>query len=827
MVDPKDIIREHVSIIDIVTASGVTLKQQGGEYKGLCPFHPDKKTPSLSVDDEQGIFHCYGCSEAGDMFMYYMKFNDCDFQQAIKQISEDFGIELPEKKENKALTDAYKAVDSAEAMYITCLMDSPDTEVARQELQKRGIHHQTAKDYRLGFAPDFWSFLPDTVANKTAGLLAENSKGGFYDRFRNRIMFPVYNNSGHPCGFSGRLISGDGAKYLNSPDNQIFDKSSLLYGFYQHKGQIRQKKQALIVEGNFDLLQMAQCGFLNTVATLGTALTAKHVKQLSKVADEVVLIFDGDSAGLKAALKSVALFLDFSLACRVAVLPDGQDPDSFLLAYGPDALQDIIDNSSQLHEFLISELIKKHGDDLPAKKRVAEELSALIEKADNRITAELMASHWAKELDIHKSCFIEVTEQDQEKVSIGSDSSLILPDSLIYPGGLISLGMHGLEDAGLNIWQYNLPIVLAVIARAITGKVSVSRLSPVFYHLKVGASQTGKSQSNRVMKEALEYTGLKGHMRETDFASGQAIKKSLSRIHNRFCVVDEMIDFFERQNGYRTPKAEEIIKTLMSVFTLAGCALEKEYSSDEGTFEIPYQYLSLVGNVTDEIINHLTEKDLKSGMAPRWTFWRFAGKSEWSEKFGSFNNERIIAFAKGIKSLIEIRPHQDGVITKGQIYDVSTGLVSGSLKKYRREVFDKTQAENDCLKRPCIPMTYTDALKYTLIHMASTRTGEDIYKPAREEDLDYGIRLAGGLSEFKINYLTGNIVTGEFHAACEVFKDAIRAAQQRPTLKHLESRRKVLLNWKDKEREDVIKALVDREEIRIDESGRKPAYFLI
>ena len=418
----KQTVREVADIVQVI-GEHVELKRAGVRYTGLCPFHAEK-TPSFSVNPQGQFYHCFGCGESGDVFSFVMKYHHLEFPEALKLLARKFHVDLPERQ----LTDAeqeqlrrrqslYEANEAAAVVYQQCLVEEQHAAPARAYLEQRGVPAAAIERYRLGYAPDpeqgGWSYLLDRLRPRgldadtleAAGLAVRKERGGHYDRFRDRIMFPITDLTGRVVAFGGRLIGDGRPKYLNSPESVIFDKSRLLFGLFPHREAIRRQRRALVVEGNFDLLLLAVHGIDNVVAPLGTALTRTHIHSLRSYADEVVLLFDADAAGLKAALRSVPFLLAEQVTGRVAVLPAGHDPDSFVRAEGPAAVTALVESARPLAEFVFDALVREHGLTLAGKSRIVSELKPLVEAAADADQRALMIAHFSEKLGLSPGYF--------------------------------------------------------------------------------------------------------------------------------------------------------------------------------------------------------------------------------------------------------------------------------------------------------------------------------------------------------------------------------------------------------------------------------------
>lgn len=419
----KSTVKEAADIVEVV-GEVVELKRAGHRLTGLCPFHSEK-TPSFTVNPQGQFYHCFGCGEHGDVFTFVMKYHHMEFPEALQTLAQKYGIEMAERQ----LTDAekmqlrrreqlYEANEAAALLYQKCLRHPKLGKLARIYLEQRGVPDGIVERYRLGCAPDpeqvGWSYATDQLRNQglsleileKAGLAVANERGGHYDRFRSRIMFPIIDMTGRVTAFGGRILGDGKPKYMNSPESPIFDKGRLLFGLHQHRETIRRQRRALVVEGNFDLLLLAVHGIDNVVAPLGTALTREHVRALRTYSSEAILLFDADAAGLKAAMRSIPFFLAEQVEGRVAVLPAGHDPDSFVRAEGPAAVAALVDNARPLAEFAFDALVRQHGLTLAGKSKITTELKALLKDAADPEQRALMTAHFSAKLGVSPGYFM-------------------------------------------------------------------------------------------------------------------------------------------------------------------------------------------------------------------------------------------------------------------------------------------------------------------------------------------------------------------------------------------------------------------------------------
>lgn len=408
-------IKEQADIVQII-GEHVNLKRSGVRHLGLCPFHGEK-TPSFSVHGGQQFFYCFGCGESGDVFTFMMKYHHLDFPAALKMLAQRFHIELPQKSQTAQQQEQqsrrkkmFELNKKAAQLFRRYLLRSPHAEKARTYLHKRTIKSAIQEKFLIGYAPDAevegWNFLGSQLGKDEIplavelGLIAEKQQGGTYDRFRDRIIFPIFDARGRIAGFGGRIVGNGNPKYLNSPESPLYNKSRLLFGLYQQRDAIRVQRKAVLVEGNFDLLALVAHGLDPVAAPLGTALTREQVRQLKPLVDEIILLFDGDEAGVKAAERAVSHFLAEQVSARVVLLPDEHDPDTFVQQKGLEALKNLIEKAETLPEFVVDRLVGRHGLSLDGKSRIIEELEPLMNAATAPLQRSVMAAHFATILGV-------------------------------------------------------------------------------------------------------------------------------------------------------------------------------------------------------------------------------------------------------------------------------------------------------------------------------------------------------------------------------------------------------------------------------------------
>lgn len=340
-------VREATDIVEIVSGT-VELKRAGANLKGLCPFHQEK-TPSFVVSPERQVYHCFGCGVGGDVFSFVMSTEGMTFPEALKHLAQRAGIPLPEKVERSEDDRLQRIVEEAQDLFRRTLRDQAGKK-ARGYMKSRGLSPETLDVYGIGLAPDGWRILSDSLRNRyrleeliQAGVTVRSAKGGQpYDRFRNRITFPVVRSGGRIAGFGARVLGDDEPKYLNSPEGPLYKKGELLFGLPQARDALRRHALGVLVEGYFDAIGLAQAGIRNVAAPCGTALTRSQVKVMRRHAGRWILFFDGDGAGLKATWRALQVLLSQNIRVKIAATPEGSDPDDVAREGGQQGVRSIL-----------------------------------------------------------------------------------------------------------------------------------------------------------------------------------------------------------------------------------------------------------------------------------------------------------------------------------------------------------------------------------------------------------------------------------------------------------------------------------------------------
>ena len=400
---PQDFIDDLIARADIVEVVGrrTQLKKAGREFKGCCPFH-DEKTPSFTVSPGKGFYHCFGCGAHGTVVGFLMEFDHMSFVDAIESLASSMGVEVPRSETSqptRRYDELFSLMDTVARHWQSCLKE---TQTAVEYLKNRGIDGPTAKRFGIGFAPDGWSNVLDKFGKSeeaiekllATGLIIRKDNGKHYDRFRDRVMFPIRDARGRTIGFGGRTMGDGEPKYLNSPETVLFHKGRELYGLYEARQALRHIERLVVVEGYMDTVAMARHGIDFAVATLGTATTDEHLNRLFRLTDNAYFAFDGDRAGKKAAWRALENALPHireGRQVRFVFLPDGHDPDSFVNENGADAFVKLMDAGMPLSEFLIHELSTQVDmDSIDGRAKLAEMARPLVSKIPTGIYRELL-----------------------------------------------------------------------------------------------------------------------------------------------------------------------------------------------------------------------------------------------------------------------------------------------------------------------------------------------------------------------------------------------------------------------------------------------------
>ncbi len=431
-----DEILARTDIVDLISAF-IPLKKAGRNFKACCPFHKEK-TASFVVSADKQIYHCFGCGAGGNAFNFLIQYERMEFPEAVEFLAKKAGIVLPEKNrpsthQNAGLISRVSRINELTAEYYEGVLRSAAGKPAHQYLDKRGIRPETARAFRLGFAPD----MPDSLANflksrkidasaaQTAGVLVAGNNGAHKDRFRNRVIFPIADVKGSVIGFGGRILSSQsdafGPKYLNSPETPVYVKGRHLYGLNIAKDAIRRDDIAIVVEGYLDCVIPHQSGLNNVVASLGTALTPEQIRLLKRYTHNVCLLFDGDTAGQSASVRSLDDFIDEGIHLTIAVLPEGHDPDTYAREFGADRLKELIKNARSIFDYKIDFLARSHdARTIEGKAQLSAEMLPTIARFKNAILKSEYIKKLSDLLNLSEQALI--AEMGKIKQSYGAEN---------------------------------------------------------------------------------------------------------------------------------------------------------------------------------------------------------------------------------------------------------------------------------------------------------------------------------------------------------------------------------------------------------------------
>lgn len=425
---PEDVIeniRQENDIVDIIEEY-VSLKKQGRNYFGLCPFH-DEKSPSFSVTKEKQIFHCFGCGKGGNVITFLMEIESFSFVEAIRFLAEKAGISLPEQSQRQVSSlseetrDLLSAYDWLSKYYYHLLKYSDDGKIGKQYLLDRGITEDTMDEFQLGYATNNSDFTVEFLLKKgfhqqalvKAGILSTRDNQHFTDVFRGRIMYPIRNHLGKTVAFGGRAFQGEDPKYLNSPEHELFQKSNLLFNFDKAKKHIRRNNEAVIFEGYMDVLAAHQAQVKNAVATLGTALTSNQAKLLKRYVDSVIICYDADNAGFQASYQAAILLQKTGCEVKVANMPDKMDPDEYIREYGGESfLHQVINRSDSFFRFYMK--YRRKDFDLSIDSERIAYVEAMIAQLST-IESSIEREFYIKEIADEFNLSTDIIQHDVEK----------------------------------------------------------------------------------------------------------------------------------------------------------------------------------------------------------------------------------------------------------------------------------------------------------------------------------------------------------------------------------------------------------------------------
>lgn len=424
---PENTIEEILGRVDIVEliSSYFPVKKVGRNFKAVCPFHKEK-TPSFIISQDKQIFHCFGCGEGGNVIHFLMKYERLEFPEAVRSLAKRAGITIPEeKKETRSSLGLFKINELALQFYQKVLTSSEQGQNARQYIKKRNLSDETIARFGLGFAPNGGTALVDFLrqkgieleeAKRSGLIMRRQEREGYFDFFRGRLVYPIFDIRSRVVGFGGRVLDSSLPKYINTPETYVYKKGEILYGLNLSRDAIREKKKVIIVEGYMDLISLFQAGFNNVVATSGTALTAEQARLIKRFSPSVVVVYDGDKAGELASLRGLEILLEANLDVKLVTLPLEFDPDKFVHTKGRDEFDNILNKAENLFEYKLNILSRNFNiDNLDGKLEVLKEILPTLKKIENMV----LRSEFIKQLASRLKVAEESVWLEFKKVSPG------------------------------------------------------------------------------------------------------------------------------------------------------------------------------------------------------------------------------------------------------------------------------------------------------------------------------------------------------------------------------------------------------------------------
>jgi len=428
-----DRVRLGTDIVELAREYIPALKKSGRNWKANCPFH-NEKTPSFMINAEKGIFHCFGCGAGGDAFKLVMMMDGVNWPEAVKKLGGRLGIVIKETREEAATKSEkqkiYDLLEQAADFYHRCLKDSKEGEKALHYLEKRGVNSKSVENFLIGFSPknslinsaEKKGFSKDQLVS--AGLITKTDRGNYFEYMSERLVFPIADSQGRVVAFGGRALKDEEPKYLNTPETSVYSKSNQLYGLFQAIPALRKSGEIMILEGYMDVVVAHQFGVENCVATMGTSLTSQHSQLIRRYCESVILMFDSDNAGTDAAKRAIEMLLDSDVSINVAGLPEGIDPDEYLLKEGREKFLKFIETEKKSFiEFLTGEALKKFpGFSVEAKVKAVGEVLPYIEKVKNSVLKSELLKYISEKFKVREDALVAELRRQSKRPARSSET---------------------------------------------------------------------------------------------------------------------------------------------------------------------------------------------------------------------------------------------------------------------------------------------------------------------------------------------------------------------------------------------------------------------
>lgn len=566
-----DKIQEKSDIVEIISAY-IPLKKVGRNYKTTCPFHHEK-TPSFIVSPDKQIYHCFGCGAGGNVFSFLMKYENLQFPEVVEMLAKKTGVVLPKgagrrDEENSFTSQLYKINELACQFFQSCLANN---KTARDYLASRGIGDEAAHIFKIGYAPDQWEGLLNFFKAKSvtgqilekAGLVISNDKGGHYDRFRNRVIFPITDLKDRTLGFGARVLDSSLPKYINSPETAVYSKGRNLYGLDLSRAAIKKEGYALVVEGYLDFIVPYQAGIKNIIATLGTALTVDQITLLKRFANTVIMVYDPDEAGEMASLRNLDLCITEDVNVYIAELPAGFDPDGYIRKFGADDFTKLVKSSKNIFDYKLDKLTKRFnintsngktaiaGEMLPTLARINNAVlkSALIKKLSDRLSVDEEALK--TELKKVKTGYGERRYVlDTAEAKIDKNSAELIVMALLLEGG--SLAENAFAEISPD--EFRNSSVRELVKLIFTLHKDNSQISPA----RLISHTSGSAEAANLISEAI---GILEIMKDKDKTMADCIFRiKKDNLRERLNMLQEAIRLAHNQND------EDRMKALVSEY---------------------------------------------------------------------------------------------------------------------------------------------------------------------------------------------------------------------------------------------------------------------